>query len=414
MKPINILLNRKVDNNKIYKNSNKPTNLKKIDKNKKSKKNLIKINSSISSKEFKKENKNIMMKDNKLFTLNNKSINQSNIKEKVNCINHFKVKSQIIDDNKVMNKIKDNNYKLNLKNANKKINSTENNNSNSLSSEKLNSMLLSLYESVIKDNEKTKNQLINNIHDIIYHNFSQNKKIIIENSNNIIATFINTTKKYFDMISKEIIQLKNLTNSFYLICSIKEIICNISYDVEQNLLELIFYAVLYKDLNIMGKNKEGMSICKNYNSIMLRVIDYCNPSYTIQIIMEQILINRLNKPKYIENYSKCLILLTHNMKDICDKINVPKILFGINLFLLDYNKNPPKIQIQKVINNKLFIAIKELVYEIVEIKKDKIIKDYYNYMNIKNKNNEDVIHDKNIKIWINDVIKTLDSNYLIK
>ena len=413
IKPINILLNRKGENNKIYKKSSKISNLNKIDKGKKSKdNNIIKINNSISSKEFKKENKNIMMKDKKLFTLNNKSINQSNInvntiennhKEKVNRISYIKLKSQIIDNNK-----------LNLKNVNKKINLTENSNSNSLSSEKLNSLLLSLYESVLKDNLKTKNQLINNIHDTIYHNFAKNKKIIIENSNNIIATFINTTKKYIEIISKEIIQLKNLTNSFYLICSIKEIISNISYDVEQNLLELVFNVVLYKDLNIMGKNKEGMSICKNYNSIMLRVIDYCNPSNTIQIILEQILINRLNKPKYIENYSKCLVLLTYSMKDICDKINVAKILFGINSFLLDYNKNPPKIQIQKVINNRLFITIKELVYEIVEIRKDKIIKDYYNYLNIKNKNNEDMVHDKNIKIWINEVIKTLDSNYLIK
>ena len=196
---------------------------------------------------------------------------------------------------------------------------------------------------------------MNNVYDIIYHNFSQNKKIIIENSNNIISTLINTTKKYFDIISKEIIQLKNLTNIFNLVCSIKEIIYNITYDVEKNLVELIFFVIIYKDL---GKNPEGMSILKNYNSIMIRVIDYCNPSNTIHIIFEEILINRYNKPKYIEYYCKCLMLLIHNIKDICDKINISNVLFDINEFLNDFNKNQPKAQIYKIMNNKLFITIK--------------------------------------------------------
>ena len=164
----------------------------------------------------------------------------------------------------------------------------------------------------------------------------------------------------------------------------------------------------------MGKNKEGMSIWKNYNSIMIRVIDYCNPDNTIHIIIEQIIINRFNKPKYIEYYCKCLMLLIHNMKNICDKINVPNILLDITNFINDYNKNQPKIQIQKIMNNKLFITIKELLYEIVEIRKDKIVKDYYNFNKKRNKDNKVINNDKMIETWVNDVLKTLDSNYLIK
>ena len=149
---------------------------------------------------------------------------------------------------------------------------------------------------------------------------------------------------------------------------------------------------------------------------MIRVIDYCNPSNTIHIIFEQILINRYNKPKYIEYYCKCLMLLIHNMKDICDKINISNVLFDISEFLTDFNKNQPKVQIYKIMNNKLFITIKELVYEIVEIRKDKIINDYNNYIKMKKKDNKNINNDKNIKTWINDVLKTLDkdSNYLIK
>ena len=335
--------------------------------------------------------------------------NEKNASLKTNRIKHLKHKSQILDDSKILTNIKNNK----IKNTNEKRNVTESNSSNSLSEEKLNLLLISLYESTLKGDIKTKKHLMNKVYDTIYHNFSQNKKIIIENSNNIISTLINTTKKYFDIITKEIIQLKNLTNIFNLVCSIKEIIYNITYDVEKNLVELIFFVIIYKDL---GKNPEGMSILKNYNSIMIRVIDYCNPSNTIHIIFEEILINRYNKPKYIEYYCKCLMLLIHNIKDICDKINISNVLFDINEFLNDFNKNQPKAQIYKIMNNKLFITIKELLSEIVEIRKDKIINDYNNYIKMKNKDNKNINNDKNIKTWINDVLKTLDkdSNYLIK
>ena len=47
-------------------------------------------------------------------------------------------------------------------------------------------------------------------------------------------------------------------------------------------------------------------------------------------------------------------------------------------------------------------TVKELVCQLVEVRKDKIIDDYNRYMKIKNKDGEDILHDKNIKIWIND------------
>ena len=421
VKPINIILSKKEVKSKIIKknsdkfNSNRNKNeVKTIQNNKK-----ISHNRSIDLQDIKKNNNNLVLKDKSLLTINSKKNNlnikeNKNIKTKVNPKSHHnKNKSQIIEGNKILNKIITNqkmNSKTNI--INKKVNLTENTNSCELTSEKLKSLLLSLYESSSKNNIKHKKQLINNAHEIIYHNFSKNKKIIIENSNDIIFTFINTTKKYFEIIAKEIFQLKNLTNSFTLICGIKEILSGISYDIEKNLIELIFYVVLYKDLNIMGKNKEGLSICKNYSSIMLKVMDFCNPLNTIIILIEQIILNRISKPKLIEYYIKCLSIIIHNIKDICDKINVSEILFVINSFLVDYNQNQPKTQMQKIINNNLFITIKELVYEITEARKEKIISDYKKYM--KKKKNEEIIHDKNIKIWINDVIKTIDSEYLIK
>ena len=48
------------------------------------------------------------------------------------------------------------------------------------------------------------------------------------------------------------------------------------------------------------------------------------------------------------------------------------------------------------------------------IRGEKIIEDYYDFMNIQNNNFEEEERDKNIKLWINEVIRTIDSNFIIK
>jgi hypothetical protein len=101
------------------------------------------------------------------------------------------------------------------------------------------------------------------------------------------------------------------------------------------------------------------------------------------------------------------------MKEICDKISVSDLLYIINNFLLEYNQNE-KMQKQKMIGGSIVGAFKELVCEMTNIRGEKIIEDYYEYMNIQNNNFEEQEHDKNIKLWINEVIRTIDSNFIIK
>jgi hypothetical protein len=353
-------------------------------------------------------------------------------------------RSQILDNKKLLTKIKNNRAKIqndiriNIENNNKcknkgnkintktDINVSQNNNktnnliksnkadnTNALTNQKLKSMLNSLNESLDDEGVKRKMILINNIHEAIYLNFLKNKEIILENSNLIISTFINITKKYFENLEKEIMPLKLLTNSLSSICSIKELLSNIAFEVEKNLIELIFYVILYKDLNIMGKNKEGLTIWKNYNSIMQKTIDFCYPLNTIKIIADKIINSNSKKQKYLEYCIKFIEILTQNMKEICDKISVSDLLYIINNFLLEYNQNE-KMQKQKMIGGSIVGAFKELVCEMTNIRGEKIIEDYYEYMNIQNNNFEEQEHDKNIKLWINEVIRTIDSNFIIK
>ena len=383
------------------------------------------LNRSINYREIKDKN-NLPLQEVSILSIdaNNNDKNkrdEKNLKktnEKENKKQYIKMRSQVLDK-KIITKIKTNNNQTNsnnnkIKNNNDKNNSNEDRISIAISSEQLNSLLLSVNESALKENIKIKTQLINKMHDVIYKEFSKNKKTILDNSNNIISTFVTTTKKYLVIISKEIIPLKHLTNTFSLICTLKEILYYISYDVEKNLMELIFIIYSLKDITSMGKNKEGISILKNYNSIMQRTIDYCPPINTIKILFDKIIIFRNNnKPNFLEYSIKSLNKLANNIKIMCDKIKVSEILFRVNAFLLEYSKIPPKLQ-HKNNDNVVLQTVKELVCQLVEVRKDKIIDDYNRYMKIKNKDGEDVLHDKNIKIWINDVIRTLDSDYLIK
>lgn len=416
-------------------NYNNTSNSKNIIAMKAKIKNNIDKNDKISLN-FKKNNINKNIKGNR----NNNSLKtESTLLPSLN-------RSQILDNKKILTKIKNNksniknNMKINIENNNNsksnnkgnkittntdininQINNKSNNliklnktdNSNALTNQKLKSLLNSLYESLEDEGVKRKMILINNLHEAIFLNFLKNKEIILENSNLIISTFINITKKYFENIEKEIMPLKLLTNSLSSICSIKELLSNIAYEVEKNLIELIFYVVLYKDLNIMGKNKEGLTIWKNYNSIMLRTIDYCYPLNTIKIIVDKIINNNSKKQKYAEFCIRCLELMTQNMKEICDKISVPDVLYIINNFLLEYNQNQ-KIQKQKTTGGSIVATFKELVCEMTNIRGEKIIEDYYDYMNIQNNNFEEEEHDKNIKLWINEVIRTIDNNFIIK
>ena len=425
--------NNDVISDKKKLNYNNTTNTKKIIAMKNKIKNNLDKNDK-NSLNYKKSNVSKNIKGNR---------NNNNLKTESTLLPSLN-RSQILDNKKILTKIKNNkskmknNMKINIENNNKsknkgnkintntdinlnQINNKANNlikqnkaeNSNALTNEKLKSLLNSLYESLDDEGVKRKMILINNIHEAIFLNFLKNKEIILENSNLIISTFINVTKKYFENIEKEIMPLKLLTNSLSSICSIKELLSNIAYEVEKNLIELIFYVVLFKDLNIMGKNKEGLTIWKNYNSIMLRTIDYCYPLNTIKIIADKILNNNSKKQKYTEYCIRCLELITQNMKEICDKISVSDILYIINNFLLEYNQNQ-KLQKQKMIGGNIVGTFKELVCEMTNIRGEKIIEDYYDYMNIQNNNFEEEEHDKNIKLWINEVIRTIDSNFIIK
>ena len=355
-----------------------------------------------------KINKDIISKirkDKKICTsVRHKNIeNNSNLNDNIKInVNHKKNKSVI---------------KRNLKNNNKiAINIKNNDDSNiiNINSEKpkskikgkilmknnLEELLQSLYDSSQFDDPKKKMECIIKVHDLIYTNFSSNKNILIDKVDIIVNSLVNTIKKYFELISTDIISLKYLTNTFFLICSKKDFLCNMPLEAEEKLINLILDIVTFKNLKNMGENNEGLLIWRSYNSIMLRIIEYCNPTYTINAFIKKIINNKENNIIYNEYCSRCLQIISNNMKELNDKIIIPDILMEVNNFFINFNINEEKLADKNMGNINPIFAIKKLISEIVKFKKEKIYEDYYNYIN-------NIIKDNNNKVSGSSIIKLL-------
>ena len=360
-----------------------------IDKNKYHVKNYNsniknKINKNYSNTSKKK--KGVFLNNSVCHRKMNKNNNLNKNDEIKNEINNDKIKKNLnITYNNIISNIKvlnTNNLKNSKNDKHNNINDTKiekiNDNKGKLTEEELDELLSSLYSTTQIDDGKKKMECIINIHDKIYSDYSSNSNVIIKNSDKIIDILINTIKKYFEKISDDIKSLKYLTNAFCLICNIKELLSNISYEIEEKLINLIFYVVLFNNLKDMGEKKEGLNIWRSYNSIFLRIIENCNHTNTINILIKQIAKNKDKNSKYNEYRIRCLEIIIHRMKDIYNKINVSKILFEINKMLIDLNITEEKL---KDINEYNIIPIiKKLIFSIINIKKD-FNKDYNEFIN---------------------------------
>jgi hypothetical protein len=254
---------------------------------------------------------------------------------------------------------------------------------NQLNEEELNNLLSSFIDAMKKDDQKKKMECIIDIHDKIYSNYSLNEDVIKQNIDKIIDIMIIIIKLLLEKISQDINSLKYLTNAFSLICNIKNLLSNISYQIEEKLINLIFYILLLKNLKDIGDKKEGLIIWRSYNSILLRIVDYCNPINTIVILIKNMINSEEKNLKNNEYYIRCLEIFIHRMKDIYCKIDVPKLLIEINNIFILHNITEEKIQSKKIAVREFNIItiIKKLILSIVNMEKGKFIIHYNEFVN---------------------------------
>jgi hypothetical protein len=242
------------------------------------------------------------------------------------------------------------------------------------------------------DKEITSN--ISEIYNLIFKNYNNNKDILIKNSDIVFQAFIDLIKKLFSEQKLQIKILKYVSIVLCKISSINELVSSISNQTHINLINLIFFFVNYEEIDSLEEDEEGIIIWKNFNSIMLHIIDYCNFSENIHILLELIKTNvKENRPKLSQYGSRCLAFINQMIKDKYKQIKINEVIKEIHYLLVEYELKRPNLQYNK--KEKVIIeSITGLINELVRAKKESIIDEYNKEVEIF-KNN-----DKYILNWI--------------
>ena len=89
----------------------------------------------------------------------------------------------------------------------------------------------------------------------------------------------------------------------------------------------------------MGENKEGEMILKNLNASMLRILENCNHTYIICVLIDLL-------RKY-QNYTsngrlpnlvlKCILKLSKIIEKMIDLLEIDKIFLSMHEYLISFN-----------------------------------------------------------------------------
>ena len=239
------------------------------------------------------------------------------------------------------------------------------------------------------------------------------KEIILRpNIDNIILIFIKITHQIFDVENIENISAKFAKYLVTILCKIasnKELITHITYKVLYDLIYELLKYLLISNLDKIGQNQEGNIIFKSLNSAMLRILENCDTTSVILVLLEIIKQNQIKEDEYnLSNLAiKCLIKITQNLKEYINNIQFDKILLQMHLILINYDKNINNIEIKNQTDIMTVKFIKNFIIDVVRIKKHNVLQDYNNSVRTHK------IKDNHIFNWIKNtllMIKNIESN----
>ena len=374
------------ENNEILNNINK--------ENKNENNNVFKMKENNYDYDFENEKNNI--------TVNNTNIEKRNKKHifKRSITDHSKKEKKIED--KESTNVNINNYNTNFiaSNISDINNFTE---KKDIDSKCVTEKELKEALDILINPEEDMVEAIINIHYITFRNYVQNKKVINSNADNIINSFIEITNKLFSNKPIRIKIIKYYILVLCKLCNIKEFIINISIVTQKNLIILILSNLLLENLNTLGDNDEGMIIWRSLNSIISHIIEYCDITKNISIIIELEQKYRKEKPKLAEYSARCLVIITQNIKNTYKKIDFKKIFNNIHLILEDFIKDNNDLQLKEKTDQTIIITLRNLINELVKAKMEKILDDYNNWIKENN-----IIKEKYILSWINESINKIN------
>ena len=239
------------------------------------------------------------------------------------------------------------------------------------------------------------------INDTVYKHFDLNQDLLKANVDLIFSTFITSLTNFFSISPLQVKVTKYITNVLCKISTIQQLISLISFSVLSKLIHLVLTSVLYDNLSNLGENKEGMIIWKSFNSIMLRILEFCDRTDVIKLLIEKEKLNRVPNPRLSEYSARCIIKLTHSINESIADVRIDEVLRSMHELLIDFEKEQPDLQIKSQTDHFVILSLKNLLIEMTKLKKEAIIEDY-----IKGVETHE-IHDKYIKRWIKNTLDSL-------
>ena len=331
-------------------------------------------------------------------TLNSYKNNNSNMLQGNN-INDNKKRNQSVEKKPIIKNNMNNNQIL----------SPSSSSSENITSEK---DLLKIMNNLSSEDESEKLNTIIIVHEILCTKYQENKYILIPYIDNIILIFIKITHDLFDVENIENISVKFAKYLVTILCKIasnKELITHMTYKVLHDLTHELLKYLLISNLDKIGENQEGNIIFKSLNSAMLRILENCDTTSVILVLLEIIKQNQIKGADYnLSNLAiKCLIKITQNLNDYINNIQFDKILLQMHLILINYDKYINNIEIKTQTDIMTVKFIKNFIIDVVKIKKHNVLEDYNNSV----KNHK--IKDNHIFNWIKNtllMIKNIESN----
>ena len=360
---------------------------------------------------------------------NNPNVLTNNISQKLNSMNRNRNTNKLIKNiaatnnqkrlyNNSLKNSKKNNLNLpNRKSKNQSVEKRPKNNkllSTSSSSENITSgkELLNIMNNLSSDDESEKLNTIIIVHEILCTKYQENKYILIPYIDNIILIFIKITHDLFDVENIENISAKFAKYLVTILCKIasnKELITHITYKVLYDLTYELLKYLLISNLDKIGENQEGNIIFKSLNSAMLRILENCDTTSVILVLLEIIKQNQIKEDDYnLSNLAiKCLIKITQNLKEYINNIQLDKILLQMHLILVNYDKYINNVEIKTQTDIMTVKFIKNFIIDVVKIKRHSVLQDYNNSIKTHK------IKDNHIFNWIKNtllMLKNIETN----
>ena len=287
------------------------------------------------------------------------------------------------------------------------VNITNNNILNgSINSEK--DLLNNLKKLLVKNESEQLNAIIL-IHEIVHQKYEENKKILIPNIDKVIEIFIQVLHGLFidnDIKNIPIKFTRYITTVLLKISSNQELISHLGYKILSEITnELLNYLLIQGFDKIKEQKEEGSIIFKSINSTMLRIIENCNKTNIILVLLDIIKKYQKGEGKKIGSLSvKCLLKATENLSKIIDNLDLKKILNEMHIIVYNYEQLYPDLKNKQQTDDVILRFIRNFINNLVELKQNSVL-DIYNE-SIKKSDKED----KYIIYWIKNCLEKISKN----